>query len=117
MRNLSHLDKYRVPCPFTGFMGDDYNGYFEIKLKTSILTFVVAASNNDGWDHVSISTRERCPRWNEMQQIKELFFEDDEVVMQLHPEKTEYINLAETCLHLWRPQNVEIPTPPPALVL
>lgn len=58
----------------------------------------------------------RCPKWNEMCIIKEMFFEDDEVVMQLHPKKEDYVNDHPYCLHLWKPQEVEIPTPPTFMV-
>ena len=51
-----------------------------------------------------------------MCKIKELFFEDEEVVMQLHPKKSEYVNNHEHCLHLWRPIDSEIPIPNSILV-
>ena len=51
-----------------------------------------------------------------MCEIKSMFFEDDEVVMQLHPKKTEYVNNHNYCLHLWKPIGKEIPTPPSILV-
>lgn len=114
MKNLKHLDKYRVP--FMGDYGDEFNGAFEIRLKDFGMEFHIIASNGLGWDHVSISTETRCPKWNEMQQFKEMFFKDDEVVMQLHPAKENYINHYEFCLHLWRPQEVEIPLPPTIMV-
>ena len=38
--------------------------------------------------------------------------EDDEVVMQLHPAKKDYINNHPCCLHLWKPEKEEIPLPP-----
>ena len=43
-------------------------------------------------------------------------FNEDEVVMQLHPAKKEYVNIKNNCLHLWRPIGVEIPTPPRFMV-
>lgn len=48
--------------------------------------------------------------------IKDLFFGPNECVMQLHPPKSEYINNHPYCLHLWRPQNIEIPRPPQIMV-
>lgn len=70
------------------------------------------ASWEEGWEHVSVSTASRVPHWDEMQFIKELFWLDDEVVMQLHPAKSRYINTHPFVLHLWRPTEQEIPTPP-----
>ncbi len=114
MKNLNCLNKYRVPL--MGDMGDEYCGAFKIKLEGSNLTFTVVASNGGGWEHVSVSTEYRCPRWNEMCRIKDLFFNENETVMQLHPPKEEYINNHEYCLHLWRPSNEKIPMPPKSFV-
>lgn len=38
--------------------------------------------------------------------IHPIFFRDDETVIQFHPKKTEYINIATNCLHLWKPPYV-----------
>lgn len=64
----------------------------------------VIASDGGGWDHVSVSKPDKIPTWEEMCLIKRLFFGDDEVVMQLHPAKKDYVNVHPRCLHLWRPQ-------------
>lgn len=111
MRNLNELNAYRIRHPLHGW-GDETCGAFKIKLPDSRLIFNVIASCGGGWEHVSVSTEERCPKWNEMQAIKELFFHDHEVVMQLHPAKSEYVNNHPYCLHLWRPIHQEIPVPP-----
>ncbi len=68
------------------------------------------------WEHVSVSTRNRCPNWPEMDFIKRLFWDDDECVMQLHPPRSDHVNCHPHCLHLWRPVNAEIPRPPSILV-
>ena len=108
MKNLQHLNKYRKPL--WGHIGDDHNGMFIIPFKSYELH--VVASDGDGWDHVSVSLNNRCPNWEEMNYIKDLFFEEDECVMQLHPPKKDYINNLQYCLHMWRPQDKEIPRPP-----
>jgi hypothetical protein len=81
-------------------------------------TFRVIASYGGGWNHVSISTKNKriIPSWDIMCNLKDLCFEKDEVVMQLHPKESEYVNIKSNCLHLWQPKNVEIPTPPKILV-
>ena len=68
------------------------------------------------WEHVSVSCENRTPNWAEMNFVKDLFWHDDEVVMQLHPAKTEYVNCHPHTLHLWRPMIAKIPTPPSILV-
>lgn len=76
----------------------------------------ILASDGLGWDHVSISLEDRCPTWQEMCSVKELFWDDEDCVMQLHPPRSEYINCHPYCLHLWRPHNKEILRPPSILV-
>jgi hypothetical protein len=76
----------------------------------------IVFSDGLGWDHVSISTPGRCPNWEEMCFAKDLFWGPDDVVMQLHPAKSNHINNHPHCLHLWRPHGVAIPQPPAEMV-
>lgn len=76
----------------------------------------VIASWGLGWDHVSVSRSGRCPDWEEMCRVKDAFFEPEECVIQFHPPKSRYVNMHPFCLHLWRPQNVELPMPDPLMV-
>lgn len=66
------------------------------------------------WEHVSVVVcdRERTPTWEEMCYVKGLVWDDEEVVMQLHPKRSEYVDKHRFCLHLWRPVDGSIPTPP-----
>lgn len=91
------------------------NGAFEIPTVGDTVLHVIA-SDQDGWDHVSVSLPDRCPTWTEMDYIRTLFFRGDECVMQLHPPRAKLINDHRHCLHLWRPQTAEIPIPPPNMV-
>jgi len=98
-KDLSHLDRLVVS------KGKDGGRY-------EFAQMVVIASWGGGWDHVSASKKNECPSWGEMDYIKSLFFEDCEVVMQLHVDKKNHINNHPYCLHLWRPQGEKIPLPP-----
>lgn len=77
---------------------------------------VIIFSWGGGWDHVSMSFRNRVPSWDEMCWLKDAFFDEDEVVIQFHPAKKDYINTHPYCLHLWKKQGYEIPTPPSLFV-
>ena len=90
------------------------NGLFMIPLKTKLLR--VIASDEMGWEHVSVSLRNRCPNWKEMNAVKNLFWSEEDAVMQLHPPKSEYVNCHPNVLHLWRPTNETIPRPPTFMV-
>lgn len=54
---------------------------------------VIACDGTDaearGWEHVSVSVRHRTPNWTEMCWVKDLFWEDDETVIQFHPRKSD----------------------------
>lgn len=113
MKDLRYLDKYRLQLSeLYGDMGDKHNGAFRIKIKDK--WFIVIASNGGGWEHVSVSPEKskQIPRWEEMCKIKEMFFENDETVIQYIMAKKDNINFKENCLHLWRPTEQTIPTPP-----
>lgn len=90
------------------------NGAFQISFESFELT--VIASDGEGWEHVSVSLKDRTPSWKEMCFIKDLFWEEDECVLQFHPPKKEYINHHDYCLHLWKPIGRKIETPDSILV-
>ncbi|WP_446471645.1 DUF7694 domain-containing protein [Bradyrhizobium archetypum] len=69
-----------------------------------------------GWEHVSVSTPRRCPNWEEMCFVKDLFWDEEECVMQLHPPHSQYVNNSRYCLHLWKPTRQDIPVPPVSFV-
>lgn len=66
---------------------------------------VVWDVDKEGMDHVSVSPYNHniMPTWDDMCQIKDIFFEDEETAFQIHPPKSQYVNLMQNCLHLWRP--------------
>lgn len=76
------------------------------------------ASNGMDWEHVSVSipTESRCPTWEEMCFVKSQFWDDTDCVVQFHPPSSQYVNNHEFCLHLWKPTNKEIETPPAIMV-
>ena len=106
-------DKYRVPL--YGSMGNATNGAFKIPLKSG-KTANVIASDGAGWEHVSVSLHNRCPTWGEMCQIKALFWDDEDCVVQFHPPKSQYVNFHPYCLHLWRQIGVDTPVPDSLLI-
>lgn len=107
MRDLNHLNQFRQA--YQGHMGDHGNGAFNFPIGG--VDIHVIASNGLGWDHVSVSTETRCPTWEEMCVVKDLFFEESETVVQYHPAKADYVNHHPYCLHLWRPLFEPLPKP------
>lgn len=85
--------------------------------KTGFTKATVVWSYGGGWEHVSIAPLNgTMPKWEDMCFTKELFWDDTEWVVQYHPPKSEYVNNLPNCLHLWRPIEEELPTPPSIFV-
>jgi hypothetical protein len=110
------LEKYRVK---KGAFGSDRscgnNGVFLIPYKRDIILKVIV-SDGMGWDHVSVSMPTITPTWSMMCYVKDLFFEEDEIAVQYHPIKDDYVNCHKNCLHMWRIQTDAIPIPPTWMV-
>lgn len=108
-------NEYRIKDGVYGSTDDLGNmGAFIIPHQS--FEFTAIASDRMGWEHVSVSLRNRTPNWKEMCFIKSLFWDSEDIVMQLHPPESEYVNMDENCLHLWRPTDRDIPSPPSILV-
>lgn len=118
------LDNYRKEHPTErGLRGSEYMGFFRIpylfmpgkKLITIMSTGPKDLSQSTEkylWEHVSISLPMRCPEWEEMCWVKNLFWDEEETVIQFHPPKSKYVNVGKYVLHLWKPP-YEVPLPPP----
>lgn len=70
----------------------------------------------NGWEHLTVSHKNKIPSWECMNEMKEMFFNDDEECFQFHPKKENYINNNEYCLHIWRRTDGQMMTPPHILV-
>lgn len=101
-------------CGSDSSMGN--NGAFVIPASTRGRPLRVVASDGMGWEHVSVSMPDRCPTWEDMDFVKNLFWDPEDAVMQLHPPRSMHVNNHPYCLHLWRPIDAFIPLPPEWLV-
>ena len=108
--------------PYNTTSQDGNNGVFAVNFDRPPFKPVmlqIIASDGMGWEHVSVKVagKDRCPRWEEMCHVKDLFWGPEDVVMQLHPAESEYVNNHPHVLHLWRPSSGEgIPIPNSTLV-
>jgi len=76
---------------------------------------VVAGTGYDDvpWEHVSVSCDgKHPPNWQEMCWIKDQWWNEEETVVQFHPKRSQYVNLHERTLHLWKRIGQEIELPP-----
>ena len=92
-----------------GFMSDIHIGGWDGSL---------ICSWQGGWEHVSVApyVKRIMPDWDVMCQLKEMFFKDDEAVIQVHPPKADYVNNVANCLHLWRCYYTPMVLPPSVFV-
>jgi len=91
--------------------------------RTGMREYYIVASDGDGWEHVSVhildkqtsTPKTRTPKWDEMEFVKNLFWDEEDTVIQYHPAKSNYVNVHPNVLHLWRPcggWGDKLPTPP-----
>lgn len=121
MSNWEFLNKFRIR---SGFFASDpewgFAGAFSFPLDGEPRRILVVASDGMGWQHVSVSFgahSPKCPSWEIMCKVKDLFWEPEDWVVQFHPPKSEYVNYHPGCLHMWRcTDGREMPTPPSIMV-
>lgn len=116
MRKVNpEIEKYRV---VVGSMGSSSscgnNGLFVIINHNDPIRII--ASDGMGWEHVSVSLIKRTPTWTEMCKIKDLFWADNETVVQYHPSIDAYVDCHPYCLHLWKKIGTEYELPPAKLI-
>lgn len=114
-------EQYRLrQGPLASGPGHGNNGAFILPPKIGNRGLYVIASDGAGFEHVSVhcavGKKLYTPTWAEMCHVKDLFWEEEDTVMQLHPARSSYVNYHEHTLYLWRPIGREIPAPPSILV-
>jgi hypothetical protein len=118
MSDWVFLNKHRVREPSVSvpqrYCTDDgfgFNGMFRFVIDGKQLRCI--ASDGEGWQHVSVSIEleTKPPTWSIMVKVKELFWEDEDVVVQYHPAKSQYVNMHPGCLHLWKPTGAPLQAP------
>lgn len=124
MSDWNFLNKNRVKEGVRGVWSqyvsedsDGFNGMFRFAMDTKFIRCI--ASDGEGWQHVSVSIESepnKTPSWSIMCKVKDLFWDNEDVVVQFYPKKREYVNNHAGCLHLWRPTDVALPRPDSILV-
>ncbi|HEY6244598.1 MAG TPA: hypothetical protein VIX17_11650 [Pyrinomonadaceae bacterium] len=124
---------FRVPVPYrvtTGPLRSDAsygnNGAFVFRSVIPGRQVVAIASDGEDWEnaglkgepweHVSVhcyqGKKQFTPTWIEMCAVKDMFWDKEDVVIQFHPRESDYVNNHANTLHLWRPTQTVLPTPP-----
>lgn len=73
-------------------------GHYKRKLQVFL-----SGSIHDGerWIHLSVSSADRLPTWEEMVYVKERFLDKESVALQVFPPRDEWVNVQVNVLHLW----------------
>lgn len=95
---------------------DGGHAYGALKATYRKEEMVIVFSWGGGWDHVSASFARRTPSWDEMCEVKDLFFTPEETCIQFHPSSDMYINNHPHCLHIWKNQGEAHELPPSWMV-
>lgn len=119
IERFQKLERYRCKSGMLKSSTGDAFGLFFIPFalgKTPLKVISAPFDSGSEWEHVSVSLPGRCPTWEEMCFVKNLFWSPEDCVVQFHPPESEYVNNAPTCLHLWKNNKHPTPTPPSILV-
>lgn len=118
--------RFHVPNQYRvrrGALGSDdsqgQEGAFQIPSCHRDEVLTVIASDGLGWEHVSVSLgpfSKKCPTWEEMCQVKDLFWDEQAAVIQFHPPKSSYVNRHKGFLHMWRKIGAKVEMPPRFMV-
>lgn len=102
------MDPSCPPTPEDGAEAGTFN------VSGGVRRLRVVATTGGGWEHASVSVpgRLQCPTWDEMAWVKRELWEPEDVVLQVHPAESEYVNFQPYTLHLWRHPLIA-PTLPP----
>lgn len=80
----------------------------EFLIPTITANATISAINfkDDDFEHVMLNPKHRLPTYEEMVSLKDIFWEQEEVAMQVHPAKSQYVNIEKYTLHLWRHRGI-----------
>lgn len=124
-KSFAHLEQGRIKDgPLASKEGDHF-GAFCVSHKDGRVVYMIADDGKEsGWEHVSVTCMRKhrgkivpqMPDWNLMCMVKDLFWDEEETIIQFHPPKSEYVNNHEMCLHLWKCIRQTYVLPPRELV-
>jgi len=135
MLNNTKKKMYKVPEKYRAKLDMSHPYYTEegmnegiFMIPTAMKTVFLMCIATPGedfmpWEHVSVTLKKmlkggtahelgRCPTWEEMCKVKDLFWDGTDAVVQFHPPESEYVSEHHHCLHLWKKVGENFETPP-----
>lgn len=119
MKNLKQLYEELSSRSDFRIVQTGFDGGAGMFIRGSQRGMTVIWSFGGGWEHISMDGKNRTPTWEEMCQLKDMFFDENECCIQYHPPKNDYVNNIPHCLHIWKPiekYSEKLPMPPSLLV-
>lgn len=103
MRRIEEIMKNEYVWGLKHFANGQYRGF--VKLPECGSCSIVIGISESGMEHVSVSPirMRKLPSWDDMCRLKDICWKPDEECYQIHPAESEYVNLMQNCLHIWRP--------------
>lgn len=114
MKSIEEIKKTRNLFITAETENDGMGGYYYDSITNKRLNFIF--SYQLGWEHLSVSMPSKTPSWEQMCRMKDIFWNEEEACVQYHPKKEDYVNMHPHCLHIWKPTDEALPTPPHFLV-
>jgi hypothetical protein len=68
-----------------------------------VLRSLSTTKDGEKWVHISISTPDRVPNWEEISRVKACFLGLEVEAYQVLPKQDDYVNVCTHCLHIWAP--------------
>lgn len=114
MKNIEEIKRTPNLTIIEEAENDGFCGRYYDKNTGKWLTFIF--SYQLGWEHLSVSMPSKTPSWDQMCIMKDIFWNEEETCIEYHPKKSDYINNHKHCLHIWKPTEEYLPTPPSIMV-
>ena len=107
---MDHSKQYDEPHTVI-FLGD----YVDRGSQSKAVIDFLMTNPFDGFEHISVHIQDdgeqQIPSWEEMRKIKDIFWDDDDIVAQYYPSKESYIYSHENTIHLFRCSSGLLPHP------
>lgn len=111
MKKLSSMPNHfrTLELPFRKYVSADVRSSFFFEMDDSLANATATNFPDELWEHVLLEPLHvaRCPTWSEMVRLKNTFWEKNDVVIQVHPSKANYVNFHPFVLHLWKPKHYD----------
>jgi len=106
-RYLTIMDRF--PNGGSGYIRLPKNNKTGFWKATIVWSIDEGRTTGEKWEHVSVEPLNgKTPVWDDMCFVKDMFWDPEDTVVQIHPPKSEYVNMVENCLHLWRPVSGDV---------